>query len=107
MADGSPQVTPVWFDVHDGLIWINTAEGRTKWRNMRRRPKVALAIADPKDPYHYLQIRGTIVEWTNEGGRAHIDRLAKKYLGRDVYDGPPTETRVIFKIRPDSVSGMR
>ena len=106
MKDGSPQVTPVWFDVEGDLIRVNTAEGRTKWRNMKVRERVALAIADPKDPYRYLQVRGRVERWTLEGGREHIDRLAFKYHGRRRYDGPPGEQRFIFFIRPDSSSGM-
>jgi PPOX class probable F420-dependent enzyme len=104
MADGSPQVTPVWFDVKDGLIRVNTAEGRTKWRNMRRRNRVALVIADPKNPYRYIQIRGVVDGWTLEGARAHIDRLAGKYHGAERYSGPADEQRVIFTIRPEAVS---
>ena len=106
MKDGSPQATPVWFDMADGFIRVNTAPGRTKWRNMRKREKVALVIADPKNPYRYLQVRGRVERWTEEGARGHIDRLANKYEGRSTYDGPADEPRVIFFIRPDSVSGM-
>ncbi|MBM2843910.1 MAG: class F420-dependent oxidoreductase [Anaerolineales bacterium] len=105
MKDGSPQVTPVWFDVADGLIRVNTTEGNTKCRNMKRRAGVALAIADPKDPYRYLQVRGRVERWTNEGARGHIDRLANKYLGRQSYDGPADEQRLIFFIRPGAAPG--
>jgi PPOX class probable F420-dependent enzyme len=106
MKDGSPQVTPVCFDVEDGLIRVNTAEGRTKWRNMRRRNQVALAIVDPMNPYRYVQIRGRVERWTTEGARQHIDRLAGKYDGRATYDGPADEQRVVFFIVPESVSGQ-
>jgi PPOX class probable F420-dependent enzyme len=106
MKDGSPQVTPVWFDVADGLIRVNTTEGNTKCRNMKRRAGVALAIADPKDPYRYLQVRGRVERWTNEGARGHIDRLATKYLGRQSYDGPADEQRLIFFIRPGAAPGL-
>jgi len=106
MKDGSPQVTPVWFDVADGLIRVNTTEGNTKCRNMKRRAGVALAIADPKDPYRYLQVRGRVERWTNEGARGHIDRLATKYLGRQSYDGPADEQRLIFFIRPGATPGL-
>ena|SRR3990170_168345 len=106
MADGSPQVTPVWFDVVDGLIRVNTAEGRTKWRNMRQRGRVALVIADPKNPYRYLQIRGVVEGWTLEGARDHIDRLARKYHGAERYAGPADEQRVTFTIRPEAVSTL-
>jgi PPOX class probable F420-dependent enzyme len=106
MADGSPQVTPVWFDVADGRIRINTAEGRVKWRNMQARKRVALTIFDPDDPYRYLQVRGEVEAWTTQGAREHINRLAGKYHGQASYDGPADEARVIFTIRPRAVSPM-
>ncbi len=104
MADGSPQVTPVWFDTDEEFVRINTAEGRTKWRNMRNRPEVAIAILDPRNPYRYLQIRGLIVGWTTDGAREHINRLARKYQGVALYGGPPDETRVLFRLQPRAVS---
>jgi PPOX class probable F420-dependent enzyme len=107
MKDGSPQVTPVWFDVAGGLIRVNTAEGRTKCRNMKKRDRVALVIADPRDPFHYVQIRGRVESWTHDGARAHIDRLAGKYVGKSVYDGPADEQRITFLIRPDRGRGLR
>src|SRR5579862_8527810 len=82
MADGSPQVTPVWFDYTDGRIRVNTAKGRVKARNMVEGARVALSILDPDNAYRYLQIRGKVARVTETGGRAHIDSL-KKYLGKD------------------------
>ena len=106
MDDGSPQVTPVWFNTDEDYILINSAKGRTKDRNMRARPKVAVAIMDPKNSYRYIQLRGEVVEITEEGARAHIDALAKKYLGKDVYPGPPEETRVTYKIEISKTNTM-
>lgn len=106
MADGSPQVTPVWFDLADGRIRVNSARGRVKDKNMERDGRVALAISDPANPYRHLAIRGKVVNITEEGARAHIDKLAKKYMGADTYPGPPTETRVIYEIELVSVSAM-
>jgi len=105
MADGTPQVTPVWFNTDGEYLLVNSAKGRVKDRNMRKRPNVALVIADPKNAYRYLQIRGKVVEITEEGARAHIDALAKKYTGSDQYQGPG-EGRVIYKIKPEKVSTM-
>ena len=78
MDSGTPQVTPVWFDMEEEFISINSARGRVKDRNMIARPQVALAIVDPEDPYRYIQVRGKVVKITEEGGRAHIDHLAKR-----------------------------
>ena len=106
MADGSPQVTPVWVDLQDGTIVINTAKGRLKDRNMRRDPRVALAISDPANPYRYIQIRGRVAEITEQGADAHIDRQAQKYLGKESYPWrQPGETRVLCKITPEHVQG--
>jgi PPOX class probable F420-dependent enzyme len=106
-ADGMPQVTPVWFDWDGAHVRVNTAKGRVKDRNMRRSPKVALAIADPDNPYRYVQIRGRVADVTEAGADAHIDALAKKYTGAEKYGNrKPGEVRVIFKVAPERVQTM-
>ena len=105
MKDGSPQLTPIWFNSDGTYILINSARGRIKDKNMRRDPRVALVIIDPKDSYRYIQIRGRIVEITTQGAREHIDQLSKKYTGRDKYaSGPAGEIRVTYKVLPTSIS---
>lgn len=107
MKDGDIQVTPVWIDFDGTHILVNTAEGRVKTRNMDRDPRVALSVADHDNPYRYIQVRGRVVERTHEGADAHIDRLAKRYLGLDTYPMRGTgEVRVIYKIAPESVQTM-
>ena len=107
MKDGSPQVTPIWFDYDGTHIRINSAKGRWKDKNMRNRPKVALSILDPDNPYRYMQIRGTVTEVTENGADAHIDSLAKKYLGQDKYPyRQPGEERVIYKIAVERVNAQ-
>jgi len=107
MPDGSAQVTPVWFDYTDGKIRVNTARGRVKDKNMAKGKRVALAIMDPDNPYRYLQVRGTVVLETEQGAEAHIDSLAKKYLGKDRYPfRVPNEVRVTYGIEPTSAQGM-
>jgi len=97
MPDGAPQVTPVWFGWDGKHVLINTAKGRTKDRNMRKNPNVALLIADPENAYRYVQIGGRVVEITEEGADAHIRFLAQKYT-RQPWKGTDGEVRVIFKI---------
>jgi len=80
MPDGSPQVTPVWFDYDGNHVIVNSAKGRVKDRNMRRDPRVAICIMDPQNPYRYLEIRGKVGEITESGADAHIDKQAKRYL---------------------------
>jgi len=107
MADGSPQVTPVWFDYTDGAIRVNTAKGRVKSRTLRPGAPVALAVMDPDNAYRYIQIRGRVKRSTEQGADAHIDSLAKKYLGKDIYPfRQPGEVRIMFEIEPVAVSGM-
>ena len=105
--DGSPQVTPVWFDYTNGLVRVNTAKGRIKARNLSVGSKVALSILDPDNAYRYIQIRGTVTKETTDGAVAHIDSLAKKYLGKDVYPWHnEKETRVIYEITPSAAQTM-
>lgn len=104
--DGSPQVSPVWQDVEDGLIRINTARGRVKDRNMTRDPRVALSITDRDDPYTRAYVQGEVVEATEEGAVEHIDALSQKYDGVTPYPAlTPGMVRVIYKIRPTKVAG--
>jgi PPOX class probable F420-dependent enzyme len=103
-ADGTPQVTPVWVDYDGTHLLVNTARGRVKTRNLERNPLVALAISDPENPYRYVGVQGRVVEMTEKGADAHIDKMAKKYLNKDSYPfRQPGEVRVIVKIAPDKV----
>jgi len=104
MKDSSPQVTPVWFDTDGKYILVNSAVGRLKDKNIRARPQVTLCIADPADPYRYLQIRGKVIEVTLAGAEEHIDRLAFKYKGVPKYPyRKADERRVTYKILPEKV----
>jgi PPOX class probable F420-dependent enzyme len=106
-ADGHPQATPVWVDFDGRHVRINTARGRIKDKNLQKDPHVALAILDPDNPYRYVQVRGRVVEMTEQGADAHIDALAKKYIGQDRYPWKkPGEVRVTVKIVPESAQGM-
>lgn len=107
MPDGSPQVTPIWVDREGEMVVFNSAKGRVKDRNVRRDPRVAITIQDPDNPYRYLEVRGRVVEITEQGADAHIDKLAKKYLGKDTYPfRQPGEVRVIYKVRVEHASGI-
>ncbi len=108
MPNGAPHVVPVWVDYDDGYLLINTAEGRQKLKNIRHDPRVALDIVDRHNVYQVLALRGHVVEVTREGADAHIDKLAKKYLGQDKYPSrAPGERRVIIRIEPDKLLGGR
>jgi PPOX class probable F420-dependent enzyme len=104
MPDGSPQLTPVWFNTAGEYLLINSAKGRVKDRNMRARPQVAVSIMAMDDMYRYIQLRGKVVEIDEESGADHIHALSQKYRGR-MYDIPEGELRVMYRIELDEVSG--
>lgn len=107
MPDGRPQVTPVWIDYDGSHILFNSAKGRQKDKNVRRDPRVAVTLIDPENPYRYLEVRGSVVEITEDGADAHIDKMAKKYLGVDKYPYASSgEQRVIYKIKPEHTTVM-
>ncbi|MBI3405524.1 MAG: PPOX class F420-dependent oxidoreductase [Acidobacteria bacterium] len=107
MPDGSPQVTPVWCELEGNRVVFNSAKGRVKDRNVRRNPQVAITLSDPQNPYRYVEVRGRVVEITEQGAAEQIHRLAKKYLGVDKYPyAKAGEVRVTYKIEPETVSGV-
>ena len=107
MKDGSPQVTPVWVDYDGKYVRFNSALGRVKDKNVRRDPRVSVSLQDPANPYRYLEIRGRVVEITQNGADDHINKLSQKYLGKPVYPfRQPGEVRVLYKIEPQKVSSM-
>lgn len=109
MADGSPQVTPVWVDVEPdgGHVLVNTADGRVKTNNVERDGRVALSVVDSQNAWRYALVRGNIVERRHAGAADHIDKMAKKYLGQDKYPyHREGEQRVILRIKPHHVIEM-
>ena len=108
MADGTPQVTPVWFHYADGLFYVNAATGRIKDRNMQARPYVALLIVDPNNPYRYVAVRGPITHIdVGEIGRDHINFLSNRYFGRPIYQSDnPDEIRARYTVTPHHISAM-
>lgn len=103
MPDGTPHVTPVWIDYDGEYFIVNTAEGRQKERNVRRDPKVGLAVMDPENPYRYVSVRGEVEELRKEGAVDHIDELAGRYMGVEEYPYKDQDEgdRVMLMIRPD------
>ena len=111
MKDGSPQITPVWVDVDENgeHILINSESGRLKVRNIRRDPRVAVGVYDPENSgTRVLNVRGRVVEMTEEGAAEHIDFLSEKYTGSRPYaNHDPDNPRLIMKIVPDRIdSGL-
>ena len=101
MPDGSPHVSPVWIDRDGDMLLVNTVPGRTKQKNISRDPRVAISMTQEKNPYRHLFIRGKVIEQTQQGALDHINRLARKYLGKDY---PWNDrNRIILKIEPKFV----
>ena len=99
MADGSPHVSPVWIDRDGDLLLINTVPGRMKHRNVSRDPRVAISLMQMKNPYRHLLIKGRVIEQTQQGALNHIDRLARKYLGKDY--SWKDRNRIVLRIKPE------
>lgn len=114
MPDGSPQTSVVWCDFDGECVRVNTMRGFAKERNMRRDPRVTLLCYDPRAPLRYLEVRGTVVEMTDVGARAHLDALTSKYAGRPMRyfgdaipaDFAATEVPVLCRIRPTHVVAL-
>jgi PPOX class probable F420-dependent enzyme len=106
LKDGSPHVTPVWFDMAGDKIRVNTATGRVKAKTLTEGRKVALAIMDPANPYRYIQIRGKVTNATQTGADPHIDKLSHKYMGKDYPFREPGVSRILIEIEPESVQAM-
>jgi PPOX class probable F420-dependent enzyme len=104
-GDGSPQITPLWVDRDGDDVVFNTAEGRKKARNMEKDARVAVTVIDPDDQYNVIAFRGTVVDVTTDGADAHIDSLAKKYLGVDEYPmRREGEVRIKVRVRTDHIA---
>jgi PPOX class probable F420-dependent enzyme len=100
-SDGSSQLTPVWIDWDGENVVFNTAEGRVKPRNIRRRPVVSVQVVDENDPYRWVAVTGP-AEIVEDGAEEHINELSHRYFGRD-YHYVPGEKRLIVRIKPKRV----
>ncbi len=103
MPDGTPQLTPLWFNSDGSYIYVNSTPERVKTRNMRARPDVAVVIQDPKDIYRFIEVRGRVVEITEQGALQHIDELSMKYRRRH-WQPVESQVRIKYTIEPDHVS---
>jgi PPOX class probable F420-dependent enzyme len=108
MPDGSPQMTQTWVDTDGTHVLVNTVDGHQKVRNMRRDPRVAVTVADPDDPSRYFEVRGRVVEVSEDGARQHIDELSQRYMGRPYpWFGGRDQVRLLVRIVPEKVTSPR
>ena len=105
--DGAPQNNPVWFGWDGTHVLFSQTTGRQKYRNLQRRPQVALSIVDPANPFRYLEVRGTVEEIVDDSDHAFINSMTKKYIDQDVYPWhQPGDHRVVVKVRPTHTTQM-
>jgi PPOX class probable F420-dependent enzyme len=105
--DGSPHVTPVWAEMVDDLVLINTFTESAKARHISNDNRIALAIVEQNNPFNMISIKGKVLDQTSEGADEHLKRLAKRYLGiGKYYYRKPTHKRVILKIKPEKIMGL-
>jgi PPOX class probable F420-dependent enzyme len=102
--DGSPHATIVWVDLEDGVVSFNTATGRAKPKHLEKDPRASILVVDPSDTYKWVAVDGP-AELTTDGADAQIDKLAKKYLGKDEYPWRnPEEQRLKVRITPEHIT---
>jgi PPOX class probable F420-dependent enzyme len=103
--DGSVQLNPVWFELKDGFIWLNSNTSRTWPKNLQRDRDVTMLLVDPKVPDRYAQIRGRLVSLIPDPEHEFIDQLSERYTGKKFRELQPDEHRVTLKIQPVTVTG--
>jgi len=102
--DGSPQSSVIWIDINKEYILFNSIKKRQKYKNIKRDPRVSLLILDPENNYRYLEIRGIIEKISTKGAEEFVDKLAKRYMGKETYPyHRPGITRVIYYLQPEKV----
>lgn len=104
--DGSVRLNPVWFELKDGFIWLNSNTSRTWPKSLQRDYDVTMLLVDPKVSDRYAQIRGRLVSLIPDPKHEFIDRLAKRYTGKKFRELNPGEQRVTLKIKPVAVTGQ-
>jgi PPOX class probable F420-dependent enzyme len=105
--NGSPHVTPVWAEMVDELILINTFESSAKNKHITNDKRIALSVVDQNNPFNMVSIKGRVIDQTTEGADDHLKRLARKYLGiGKYYYRKPNHKRIIIKIKPEETMGL-
>jgi len=108
-TDGQPHTVPVWFDFDGTYVRVNAPAATKKARDMAKNSKVAVLILDPQQAFHWVEVRGHVVEVRDEsqGARDHINHLSQKYTGNPVYQGfgNSNQDRRMYVIEPDKVNG--
>lgn len=105
-SDGSVLLNPVWFELADGYIWFNSNTHRSWPKNLQRNREVTMLLVDPGNQDRYAQIRGRLAEVIPDPKHEFIDRLSRRYTGREFRDLEPGEERITFKVEAVAVTGQ-
>ena len=105
-ADGSVQMNPIWYERREDELWLNPATSRRWGTRLDPGARVTLLMVDPGNMWRWVQIQAAVVEKTQAGGEDHIDRLSRRYLGRDYVKHVPDDPRLVVRVRPERVTGM-
>jgi PPOX class probable F420-dependent enzyme len=104
-TDGSPQTSVLWATYDGDELLLSTIQGRKKETNWLKDPRVSVLILDREDPYHYVEVRGT-VSMSTEGGPELIERLSQIYTGQSYTGDEGTDNiRVVVRVQPTHVVG--
>jgi PPOX class probable F420-dependent enzyme len=114
-GDGRPNLTPMWFDYEGDLVLINVAEQRRKTDWIRKRPRLTVLLVNPKNPYHWISLKVSVVNEIHEddpvnGPRvtAQVDKIWTKYTGNQppygLRDPAINERRVLFECRVERLA---
>ncbi|GKS67488.1 PPOX class F420-dependent enzyme [Nitrosarchaeum sp.] len=107
MKDGSPHLSPVWANCDSDYVYVNTAEGRVKHKNILRDPRVAVSVVSNNNLLDMTTIRGKVETIIPDYDYAHADKLTRQYMGRNHYPFKrENEKRIILKIKPEHVFVM-
>lgn len=99
---GEPQSNPVWIDWDGEYLRFSQTTERQKVHNLRRDARIAVSVHDPDEPHRYIEIRGRVERIEPDEDKSFIDKMAKKYLGKDHYPwNTPEEERLILYVRPE------
>lgn len=102
--DDTVQVNPMWF-LFDGthLRFTHTTK-RQKFRNVQHNPSMSYSIIDPENPFHYLELRGSLVEVIADPTGEFYVTLGKRYGNAEQTPPPDSADRVILVMSVESTT---
>jgi PPOX class probable F420-dependent enzyme len=100
LPGGQPQTTPIWCNLDGDTMLINTMRGFRKEKNMRANPLVTLLAYRLKQPLRNIEVRGRVVEMTEEGALDHLNEVNMLYTGKPSFFGDSIDAELKDKYRP-------